>query len=141
MTAIIWDQRLETGWAELDEQHRTLIDTFNRLCALAGRAEPNPDELEGCLGFLLEFTLVHLELEQELMARHGYPFEAEHRRLHSVLVLDLERIVDAFRRGARDLDPVTLEYLDDWLQNHIRKEDFRLADFLRSAQPQTRGQQ
>jgi len=139
MAAIIWDQRLETGCAGLDEQHRTLIDTFNRLCALAARADRNHDELEGCLVFLRDFTLVHLELEQELMARHGYPFEAEHRRLHSELARDLEGIVDGFRRGENELSPVTLEYLDDWLQRHIREEDFRLAEFLSRAEAQTRG--
>ncbi|BDU71425.1 bacteriohemerythrin [Mesoterricola silvestris] len=139
MAAIIWDRHLATGCDELDEQHRTLIDTFNRLCALAGRGDWNHDEIEGSLIFLRDYTLVHLETEQELMARHGYPLEAEHRRLHSDLVQDLEAIVDGFHRGTKDLTPVTLEYLDQWLQRHIRNEDFRLAEFLRHAEARTRG--
>jgi len=139
MAAIIWDQRLATGCDELDEQHRTLIDTFNRLCALAGQEEWGHDELEGCLIFLRDYTLVHLATEQELMARYRYPLETEHRRLHSELVGDLEAIVDRFHRGTKDLTPVTLEYLDGWLQRHIREEDVRLADFLRRAEAQTRG--
>jgi hemerythrin len=139
MVAISWDRRLETGCEEIDEQHRTLLDTLDRLHALAGRASLNHDEMEGLLIFLRDFTLVHFEAEQELMAGRGYPGEAEHRRIHSDLAREIDLLVDGYHRGTRNLSPVTLEYLDGWLQRHIQEEDFRLADFLRNAKAQTRG--
>ena len=134
MAVITWDQRLVTGIEEIDVQHRTLLDTLNRIAAAAGRDRPNRDELEGLLIFLRNFTLGHFELEQEFMARSSYPHEVEHRKLHCDLAAQLEAILDAFHKGTTALDLATLEYLDDWLQRHIQEEDVRLADFLKNAQ-------
>ena len=139
MTTIIWGSCLETGNEEIDGQHRTLVDTFNRLCAAVDRKAPRTEELEGILTFLRDFTLVHFQREQELMAQYRYPLEAEHRRLHSDLAGQIEGLLDAFHQGATTLSPVTLDYLDEWLSRHIREEDVRLADFLKQAQAQARG--
>jgi len=133
MAPIIWDRRLATGHDELDAQHRTLIDTFNRIEAAVGRPEGNRDELEGILTFLRDYAMLHFELEQELMVRHRYPLEAEHRLRHADLAGEMETILDGFRRGTKGVDPGILDYLDAWLQHHIREEDVPLADFLRNA--------
>jgi len=133
MASIIWDGGLETGLEEIDGQHRVLIDTFNRIAAAVGKGDTNRDELEGILAFLRDCALLHFQTEQELMARHRYPRETEHRRLHSDLVREMEAVLEGFHRGEKPLTPVTLEYLDEWIVRHIREEDLRLAEFLRHA--------
>ena len=140
MAFIRWGSHLATGHQEIDEQHRTLIDTFNRLEAVAARGPSNHEELEGLLIFLRNFALAHFRMEQELMARHRYPAETEHRRLHTDLAAQLEAILDAYHKGTTLVSPVTLEYLDAWLSKHIQEEDFRLAEFLNQAQAEERGQ-
>jgi hemerythrin-like metal-binding protein len=139
MASIRWDHCLETGWEVLDAQHRTLVDTLNRLGCLVAKGGRQREELEGVLIFLRNFTLEHFQTEQELMARHRYPDEIEHRRLHSDLAAQIEAILDAFHRGETALTPVTLEVLDAWLTRHIQEEDVRLADFLNGAEPRPRG--
>ena len=134
MAAITWDPRLATGHEEIDAQHRTLFDTFNRIVAATSRAQTNRDELEGLLIFLRNFALSHFEMDQDIMVRHRYPHEAEHRRLHTELAGQLEAVLDAFHKGTMVLDVATLEYLDAWIQRHIQEEDIRLADFLKHAQ-------
>jgi hemerythrin len=134
MAFIIRERELVTGHVDLDVQHRTLIDTLNRIGAVVGRGSCLRDELEGLLIFLRDFALAHFEYEHELMARSGYPGEAEHRRQHTALARDLEVVLDGFHRGTMDLTPDTLEYLDAWVLRHIREEDIRLADFLGRAQ-------
>ena len=133
MASITWDSGLETGIEEIDGQHRVLIDTFNRLAAAVGRVDASREELEGILEFLRECAMLHFQTEQELMARHRYPYENEHRRLHADLVSEMEEVLEGFHRGGRALTPVTLEYLDEWIVRHIREEDLRLAEFLRHA--------
>lgn len=139
MAPINWDERLETGNEELDAQHRTLIDTFNRLSAVVQGGRANRDELEGLLIFLRDFALMHFELEQELMVRSGYPGEREHRLLHADLGGQIDTVLDAFHQGRTALNPVIMEYLDAWLQRHIREEDFRLAEFLNHAGTRQKG--
>lgn len=131
---ITWDSRLQTGLEELDGQHRTLVDTVNRILAVVGNGGHNRDELEGLLVFLRDFSLTHFQAEQELMVRCDYPGEAGHRRAHADLVDQLELVLAGYRAGTITLDAVTLEGLDAWLVRHIQDEDFRLADYaLRAA--------
>jgi len=139
MASIIWDNRLETGLEEMDAQHRTLVDTFNRLTAVVAGGGRNRKEMEGLLLFLSDFTRVHFELEQELMAQCGYPDEAHHRTLHSDLAAQIDTLLDIFHQGRTGLTPAIMEYLDAWLQRHIREEDFRLAEFLKHAGPPQKG--
>ena len=139
MASIVWEKRLETGHEAMDGEHRTLIDTFNRIAATALRAGPNHDELEGLLIFLRSCAFAHFEREQELMARHGYPGEAEHRRQHTELAGQVEAFLDAFHQRTTTLDAATLEYLEGWLDRHIQEEDFRLAEFLKRAQANPKG--
>lgn len=136
---ITWDSRLETGCEDLDVQHRTLVETFNRLSARVGEGTSNRNQVEGILVFLRDFALTHFKTEQELMARHGYPGEEEHRKLHSDLAAQLDQLLDAVQRGETAVNQVTLDGLDAWLTRHIQEEDFRLAEFLRQAEPRLRG--
>ena len=141
MASINWDSRLETGHVDLDAEHRTLIATFNRLCAVLDRGEANREELEGLLIFLRNFAMTHFETEQRLMVRYHYPEEAKHRQLHADLASEMDTTLDAYHKGTTQLSPDTMEYLDEWLQKHIREEDFRLAEFLQQAQAQQKGQE
>jgi len=140
MAAISWDHRLAMGHEELDGQHRTLIATFNRLCAVVERGDGNREEQEGLLVFLHDFVLAHFETEHELMVRAGYPHEEEHRRFHTELASQLGAILDVFHRDTAPLTPDIMDYLDGWLQRHIREEDFRLAEFLKRVETHTRAQ-
>jgi hemerythrin-like metal-binding protein len=140
MAAISWDHHLAIGHEELDGQHRTLIATFNRLCAVVERGDGHREEQEGLLVFLHDFALAHFEVEHELMVRSRYPLEAEHRRFHTELASQLGTILDTFRQGTAPLTPDIMDYLDGWLQRHIREEDFRLAEFLNHAETHTREQ-
>lgn len=136
---ITWTPSLQTGLEELDGQHRTLIDTFNRISAVVRGGSRNPHQLEALLVFLRDFTLTHFSTEQELMARCGYPEEAEHRRAHTVLADRFERFLANYRAGTTPLDAVTLEELDAWLVRHIQDDDFRLADYALRAAAHSRG--
>ena len=89
--------------------------------------------------FLRDFAVRHFETEQELMVRHRYPGEADHRRLHADLAAEMDTLLDRYHRGEGVLNPVILEYLDAWLQRHIREEDFRLAEFLLEARSGRKG--
>lgn len=138
MAPIQWNEDLATGLDELDGQHRTLVDTFNRLVAVVA-GHGSRDEQEGLMIFLRDFAVRHFETEQELMVRSGYPEETEHRRLHAELAMEVDDLLDRFHRGEAALTPVILEDLDGWLRRHIREEDFRLAEFLMGARPGRKG--
>ena len=134
MAPTSWKLPIPTGHQEMDEQHRTLAETLGRLNALVAQGRGG-DELEGLLVFFRDFLVQHLELEEELMARCHYPGERAHRDLHIALSREIESFLDAFRQGHGHLSQANLEYLEDWLRQHIQNEDLPFAEFLTRLQP------
>jgi len=138
MAPTSWKLPVLTGYQEMDDQHRTLIETFGRLRVLVNQGR-SPDEQEALLVFFQEYLVGHLEFEQELMARHNYPGERPHRDRHGELALEIEIFVSEFQQGHQPLSQANLEYLDNWLHQHIQDEDVPFADFLTRLPPTQEG--
>ena len=134
MAPTSWKLPIPTGHQEMDEQHRTLAETLGRLNALVAQGR-GADEQEGLLVFFRDYLVEHLELEHELMARCRYPDELKHRQLHTQLGQEIESFIGAFRQGHGHLTQANLEYLEDWLRQHIQNEDLPFVEFLMRLQP------
>jgi len=130
MALIVWDERLETGHAAIDEQHRSLVEILNRL-HLAMKQGKGKDELEGILVFLQDYTVNHFAMEERLMAAHRYPGAGQHRRLHAELLAQLGELVARYQAGSTLLTLPVMNFLEDWLVGHIQDEDCRFAQALR----------
>jgi len=126
MALIVWQKQLETGHGKIDEQHKSLVEIFNRLhgAMKQGRGKA---ELEGILVFLKDYTVSHFAMEEELMARHQYSGMAQHRQIHADLVRQVADLLDRFQNGTGFLTLEVMSFLEDWLVNHIQGEDFRFA--------------
>lgn len=131
MALMQWDQRLETGHARIDEQHKALVESLNDLhrAMKEGRGK---DEVGRILVFLRDYTVSHFRMEEELMARHGYPQAPAHQKIHADLVAQVKDLVDRFEKGTGTLTMPVMTFLEGWLTNHIQGEDFRLVQYLKS---------
>ncbi|MCL1907965.1 MAG: bacteriohemerythrin [Holophagaceae bacterium] len=131
-----WTKDLETGNRFIDDQHKKLIDALNALYD-AHRGGLGDQEIEKTMGFLVDYTLMHFDEEEDLAARNNYPDYLRHKRLH-----------DGFRDVARDLlnklldGPPTEDFIvsvystiGQWVISHIMGEDFKLAAFLKAKWP------
>lgn len=130
-----WQAALETGQAQIDEEHRALVAALNRLHAAADRDRA---EVERALAFLRDYTVTHFAAEEELMLRHRYPGTAAHFAAHADLVLRLSDLLAEHRavrqepgKGAGEgaLAGV-LAFLESWLVEHILRQDQDLGSFL-----------
>jgi len=131
MALIVWDKRLETGHGKIDEQHQSLIEIFNRLHG-AMKLGKGKDEVEGILVFLKDYTVSHFAMEEELMTRHDYSATAKHKAAHAELVAQVAELVDKFQKGTATLTLPVMNFLEDWLVQHIQGEDYRFALELKS---------
>jgi hemerythrin-like metal-binding protein len=131
MALIVWDSRLETGHGKIDEQHQSLVEIFNRLHG-AMKQGKGKQEVEGILVFLKDYTVTHFAMEEQLMVTHNYSGAEKHKQIHADLVRQVADLVDQFQRGTATLTLPVMNFLEDWLVQHIQGEDYRFALELKS---------
>jgi len=131
MALIVWDQRLETGHSKIDEQHKSLVEIFNRLHG-AMKQGKGKDELGGILVFLKDYTVTHFAMEEALMDQHSYSGAVQHKQIHADLVRQVAELVGKFQQGTATLTLPVMNFLEDWLVKHIQGEDYRFALELKS---------
>jgi hemerythrin-like metal-binding protein len=118
-----WNQYFETGLAEVDQQHRHLVNLINRLGSeVEGASAENVDRT---LDELARYTVYHFSCEEKLMAEHVLAEEHQqaHRRTHQRFVAQVQDWM-ATREQAGQLSAVQLiDYLANWLVFHILGDD------------------
>lgn len=122
MSAIVWNDSLELGLPQIDEQHRRLVDRYNELAAAYRRREPDA-ELARRLAVLLDFTAAHFASEEALMAEMGYDGLDEHREEHQDLLQRVGRFQVVLAEGRQTITLPVLQYLQHWLLGHMRGAD------------------
>ena len=129
MTLLNWNEKYSVGVHALDDQHSGLFNILNELHAamMKGQAQTLTGPL---LKKLVEYTHTHFVAEESMMARTNYPGLAEHRALHQDLVKQVEGYVARFDRGEITLNVHLLNFLRDWLTNHIQKTDHQYGPWL-----------
>ncbi|MGA2081516.1 MAG: bacteriohemerythrin [Holophaga sp.] len=130
MALIVWDRKLETGHGKIDEQHQSLVEIVNRLHE-AMKQGKGRGELEGILVFLKDYTVTHFAMEEELMDLHAYAGAPKHKQIHADLVRQVADLVGKFQARKASLTLEVMNFLEDWLVQHIQGEDYRFAQDLK----------
>ncbi|MBL7077268.1 MAG: hemerythrin family protein [Kiritimatiellae bacterium] len=131
MQTLEWDNSLSVGVEEIDAQHRTWIDRFNKVVeAVSDRR--GATEISKTLGFLVDYTEEHFGTEEARMAETGYPDMPAHRDRHDDIRLTLNGLVEDFREDGptEELAGDVETFLGNWLIKHIREVDMKLGAFL-----------
>ena len=131
MALMNWSKELEVNFPKVDEQHRALIDTINRLHD-AMKQGKGRDEVGKVLHFLADYTTSHFKAEEELMTLHAYPQFAGHKQIHTELLGQVGELVKQFDGGQAVLTLKVMNFLQEWLTKHIKVEDQKMAQHLRA---------
>lgn len=126
--ALEWSPRLMVGEASIDSQHQRLVALFNELSETLHGAAPQ-ERIAQVLTALLEYTQFHFSHEASLMKKFSFPGQKAHLAMHDDLVnkaLDYKRRFEAGEAIGADL----VNFVRDWLTNHILKTDRELANFI-----------
>jgi hemerythrin-like metal-binding protein len=110
------------GVQTIDNQHNVLFGIINELHAamMKGQAQSLTGQL---LKKLAEYTRTHFTDEEAKMASTRYPGLAEHRIKHNELLKQVGDYTVRFEKGEITLNMHLLNFLRDWLVNHIQKVD------------------
>ncbi len=124
------DNKHSVGILAMDSQHLKLVDIINELYAamMKGTAQKILNEI---LAKLIEYTTSHFSQEEALMRVHSYPGLTGQQQQHKDLVDKVKVIKNEFEGGhANAVD--TMNFLKNWLLEHISKSDNEYGKYLNS---------
>lgn len=129
MGMLNWTKSLEVGNITIDGQHEKLVDLLNQLYD-AMRHQQSKTEITPILKELKDYTVDHFEAEQKLFMASDYPLVDEHLAMHKEFVDKLAGWEKESAEGKLMLSVDVLNFLTDWLLNHIRQTDKKMAAYL-----------
>ena len=131
MAILNWTSDLDTGIAEIDNQHRRIVDYINRLNEL--RHTHDRAGLSDVIGEMVDYTMSHFAFEESLMENAGYLFSGPHKKVHDLFVRKVAEMQSRFE-GGEDVTEELHGMLSRWLFNHIRNEDHGYIDSVKAYQ-------
>ncbi len=113
----------------IDDQHRELVNVVTRLQESLSSGAVN-SEIGEALKFLVQYTQQHFTDEEKLMTTIGFTEIDSHKRMHVKLIDDVKNILLDLKKG-KSIHPYELiDFLTEWLINHIRNEDKKIGRAL-----------
>jgi len=126
---IILDETLSVDAGEIDEQHRKLVELFNMLSQSVAEGDA-AEYIEAVLEELINCTIWHFSHEERLMLMYKYDGLEAHKDEHHDLINSVRELQQKFHKQSKLLTNEDIEYLEDWLTQHILGQDMRLGFYL-----------
>ena len=131
----LWNKDLETGNSVIDAQHYQLIQAINNLLEACGSGRPR-SELDKALAFLTSYTSKHFADEEKLQLEHKYLDYQNHKKMHEQYRVVVRDLTDQLRANGPSIDLVgkVNNSIGNWLINHIKTQDVRVAAHIRAVE-------
>jgi len=129
MKDLMWDRTLSVDVAEIDEDHRRLVDLFNILNHAVAQGEA-ARYVEAVMEELVSCTVWHFRHEERLMLKYDYAGFAEHKAEHEELIATARALQQKLKEQGKSVVSADLEFLEHWLTGHILGIDKDLGAYL-----------
>lgn len=127
---ILWQDKYAIGLEKIDNQHKKLFEIAGRIYDLV-RISDRVDKYDQILEVLQElkdYTVFHFEEEEAYMLQTNYPKFISHRMLHKEFVAKVNSVnITSLDDHQTEYLLEMLEFVLDWLQNHILKVDAEIV--------------
>ncbi|MFC1670200.1 bacteriohemerythrin [Spirochaetota bacterium] len=129
MDYLSWNEELNVGIGLFNDDHKNLIDFVNQLnhALQIGQAKETMGQV---LVKLINYTDIHFKNEEKLMAKHAYPEYVKHKNEHDDLTEQVKDFYERYNSGKVAFSLELLNFLRDWLLNHIQCSDMKYKDFF-----------
>ncbi len=126
---ISWNERFSVKVDEFDGHHKKLIQLVQKLYEEMEMGK-GAQQTQKTLKELIDYTDYHFASEEENFARYNYPDAKEHIEQHRALLKKARALYDELEEGRSVLSNEVLDFLQDWVMNHIMKTDTLYATFF-----------
>lgn len=122
--AVEWDASYTVGVDKYDTAHKVLFKMINDL-ADAMQQKKSKDAVGRVLVGLAEYTTNHFAEEERDFDQTKYPEVTQHKALHKKLLDQVTELIGKFNAGETLIAQDVINFLNDWLINHIKGVDMR----------------
>ncbi len=129
MSFMNWQPDYQVGVAEIDNQHRRLVEMVNSLHE-AMKSGTGKTLVPKILNDLVEYTVSHFSTEERFMQETRYPEYSLHKRHHEELTRQVLQIKAQIDSGSPVNTIQVMNFLKDWLLNHILGSDKKLGQYI-----------
>ncbi len=127
-----WSSRYETGFKEIDDQHRRLLEKIDRF-QIALYDGSSTAEVAGMIEYLSAYIEEHLETEEAILQECNFPDLKRHREHHDMFREKCSMLIKRFKTGGSDsyLAIEVEKLIISWWEEHVMKMDMAYIPFIK----------
>lgn len=129
MAYIEWNNSYSVKIMEIDNQHKKLVQMINELHEAMSKGK-SKDILSPLLDNLASYTIEHFSLEEYYMDKFQYNNASIHKKEHLDFISKVKTYQENLKDGKFLLSVQIMNFLRDWLLNHIMGTDQKYAQFF-----------
>jgi len=124
-----WNDNLSVGIPSIDRQHKVLISLINDLYSSieAGKGQSDAKLI---LKKIINYAIAHFIYEEGLFTSNNYVSTNEHLASHEKIKTKLLDLKTKSEDSKFNLPNELMDFLKNWLNNHILKEDMGYSELL-----------
>ncbi|MGA7711370.1 MAG: bacteriohemerythrin [Rhizomicrobium sp.] len=135
MAYVTWGTAFSVGVPTIDKEHEEWMALINQVHDFLCSSTSNED-LQKAFQRLSSHTVTHFWNEERLFHGTAFPRAAIHERKHKHLLTVLSCFQYCIDRSGRYFKLESqLDFLRDWMMDHMITEDAWLGDYLTSPEP------
>lgn len=127
MVLVHWKDDYSVGAAEVDDEHKALIERINRVHDRL-MTENEPSAVAAFFEDLISAITVHFALEERFLNERGYEKLPQQREDFERLLDEILGLIDEFDRDEETDREDLAARLDGWLSSHSETHDARLGE-------------
>ena len=131
MPFIHWTPDLDTGFDDIDDQHKVLVQYINDL--YDAREAGNPEAIEEVFQHLIDYTVEHFSYEEMMLLEANYHLLEPHKKVHANFVNKMNVYQNRYRNGDKEALDELLNLLEGWLFRHIRLNDHGYVESVKKS--------
>lgn len=122
MAIIEWREEYSVGIQEIDEEHKQLVNLINQLNEAIVLGS-KPEKVESVFSQLIDYTRIHFAVEEALMRIVHYKGYDAHKEIHDDITKQVIAFKEKFYSGRYQTASELMNFLINWLFNHINQVD------------------